>query len=188
MMENNQNNANYNSNNSNRVVRTGLFRGLKMLASASDFVLKRKIRCYLALEGPPSKRPRSNRSSSNNDKRSNKVHFHDQVQVRTIEHHSSYTEEERNAMWRSKEEIKAHAVRNRFERQWEGKDWRNAPEESDMLFDVRHGVRYHPCWTIPRTPYHSGEILYGSNNKRASFSRHLLQYMRKYGTTAFLEE
>jgi hypothetical protein len=176
-------NQNTNSNQSNRVVRTGLFRGLNMLANATDFVLTR--RCYSPFpsgDAPPSKRlcRRSNRKR--------KVRFNDKVQVRTIEHHSSYAEEERKAMWRSKEEIKVHVLRSRFERKWENKDWCNAPEKSDMLWDVRHGIRYHPCWTIPRKPYHTGEMLYGRGNKRASYNRHLLGFMRKYGNSAFVQE
>lgn len=175
----NQNGINTKSKPSNRIVRTGLFHGLEMLAKASDFVMKRS--CSITIEAPPPKRLRRSR-------RKRKVRFNETVNFRTIEHHSWYTEEEREASWRSLKEIRLHAKRNSIEVKWEGKDWRNATEESDMFFDIKNRVRYHPCWVTPRLPHHGGEILYGRNMQQVSQNRLLVSFVQRYGITAFVDK
>ncbi|KAL3942691.1 MAG: hypothetical protein SGBAC_003175 [Bacillariaceae sp.] len=177
MGNNNRNTTN--ATQSNRLVRTGLFHGLEMLATASDFVLKRKRNRVIGAR--PFKRLRRS-------KRKRKVHFNRKVQVTIVEHHSDYSDDERKAAFRSKDEIFAHAKRSKVEWMFEGMDWRNAPEEADYLNDIRNRIRYHPCWTIPRKPYHSGEMLYGKGKKRASYSPRLLQHMLEHGTSAFGHE
>lgn len=165
---------------SNRVARTGMFHGLEMLAKASDFVMKKRS-CISAMDSPPFKRLRLS-------KRKRKVHFNETVKVEPIEHHSWYTEEERHASWRSLKEIRAHAKRNSIEMNWEGKDWENAAEESDFFFDIKHQVRFHPCWTTPRLNAQHGQALYGSKMQEATHHRMLGAFIKRYGITAFVEE
>lgn len=182
----NNNGRNNHSSTSNRLVRTGLFHGLGMLSNATDFVMKRNRNRvkngYRSLDVPPSKRLRRSR-------RKRRVQFNDDVQVHSIDHHSLYSEKERKAAFRSRGDIKRHAVRSKLEWYHEGKDWRNAPEESDFLLDVRYWIHFHPCWTIPREPHHSGVVLYGiGNDQRASYCNLLSQYIAKYGVKAFFDK
>lgn len=128
---------------------------------------------------PPCKRLRRS-------KRKPKVHFNDFVQIHTIDPHTDYSEKERKAVWRSAREITSHARRNYIEQRHEGEDWRNAPEERDMMYDFRYGIGFHPCWTKPRKPHHSGVILYGSDGEQASYNHKLLYHVQKYGVQAFV--
>ncbi|CAJ1961937.1 unnamed protein product [Cylindrotheca closterium] len=211
----NNNSRTTNAIQSNRVVRPGLFHDLEKLAHATDFLMKRscssamdtpmlansndfvlkrscssamdapmldiaKRSCSSVTDAPPSKRLRRS-------KRRRKVHFNESVRVCFIQHHSSYSKEEHRAMWRSSFEIGLHAKRNSVERYYEGKNWRNAPEESDMLFDILLGIRYHPCWTTPRKPYHGGVMLYGHNYKLASHNHRFFHHVRTCGMLAFFE-
>ena len=156
-----------------------IFHDLETVVKATDFVLKGSCSSAMDASAPAKSRRLHKRK---------RVHFNERVRVRKIEHHSSYTEEERRAIWRSTEEIRLHAKRNSMEMKWEGRDWRMAAEETDMFFDVTTQLRYHPCWITPRMPYHSGTILFGTHMRLASYNVILMCFVHKYGINVFAED
>lgn len=72
-----------------------------------------------------------------------RVHFHHMASVIEIPSHKAYTLQQKTSLWRSSQEIRFMARRNRLEYNHDGKDWRTATEEDDMI-DVGDGNLVHP--------------------------------------------
>jgi hypothetical protein len=72
-----------------------------------------------------------------------RVHFSKFSSVKVIPHYSSYTMEERRAMWNGRKEIRRLAKKNSREYNFEGGRAENAIEEQDFV-DL-DGIRIHPA-------------------------------------------
>lgn len=80
--------------------------------------------------------------------KNNRVHFHKAVAVYEIPSHREYDEISHKKMWLSLCDLESSARRNTLEFWADGKDWRNACEETDMI-QTRRGELVHPAtWKL----------------------------------------
>jgi hypothetical protein len=77
-----------------------------------------------------------------------RVRFQNTVTVVSIPSHRDMARHSYERIWTSLDEIQRQARRNAKEFRHDGKDWRNAPEEQDMIHDPESGECIHPAtWT-----------------------------------------
>jgi len=76
--------------------------------------------------------------------RESKVRFVQKVSFHEIPNRRDYSKEDKKTIWTSRAELKRVMLRNHAEYMFEGKDWRNAPEEKDFARDEQ-GQPIHPA-------------------------------------------
>jgi hypothetical protein len=75
-----------------------------------------------------------------------KVSFDSTVRATTIPPRQSYSQRVRTKLWSSSEDILNNAIRNEFEFQYDGHDWRRIREESDFIpLDPSSDEKIHPA-------------------------------------------
>ena len=74
---------------------------------------------------------------------SSKVHFHSDVLIHEIPSRKEYSNEDKRAIWMPRQELKQLILKNHQELAYEGRDWRNAPEEDEFGTDET-GQVLHP--------------------------------------------
>lgn len=76
-----------------------------------------------------------------------KVRFESEVDIYEIPSHNDYSKEEKQEIWMPRYELKRLILKNHAEYAYEGRDWRNAPEEDDFGADD-NGNPLHPVHFI----------------------------------------
>ncbi|KAL7557646.1 hypothetical protein ACA910_001250 [Epithemia clementina (nom. ined.)] len=71
------------------------------------------------------------------------VRFHSEVTIHEIPSRKEYTKADKRAIWTPRQELKKLILKNHTEFTFEGRDWRNAPEEEEFGRD-EHGELVHP--------------------------------------------
>lgn len=80
-----------------------------------------------------------------------KVRFQSDVYICEIPSRRDYSKEDKRAIWMPRHELKELIRRNHTEFCYEGRDWRNAPEEDDFGTDEK-GQRIHPAHVVIIAP------------------------------------
>lgn len=78
-----------------------------------------------------------------NELRRKTVDFAPEVSMMLIPHRFDYDDDVRSSLWSSRHELGAMAARNFLEFAAEGRDWRNATEEDEMM-TLNNGEKVHP--------------------------------------------
>lgn len=75
-----------------------------------------------------------------------KLGFCSNVKVIEIPSRHEYSRKVKSQIWRGQKEIRMNAMRNYFEFDSEGREWRTVVEEKDMYVHTNTGQLIHPCW------------------------------------------
>lgn len=73
------------------------------------------------------------------------VRYNDDFEVISIPSRKDYSEEEREAIWTSSEELNRMIYKGSIEFRYEGQNWRNVVVEKDMYRSKRSGDLVHPA-------------------------------------------
>lgn len=84
-------------------------------------------------------------SESREDRKSYTIKFQCYVKVVEIPNRHSYSTKQKKCIWNDSNTIRTNAKRNRIESDWEGIDWKNAPEEQDFC-TLQNGIKVHPVY------------------------------------------
>lgn len=114
----------------------------RVVISAHKPLLLNNLRNYYARRRP-TMQPTSPSLISVSPQRFVKVRFESKVCIREIPNRRDYNKEDKKKIWTSRGELKRLMLKNHAEYVYEGRDWRNAPEEDEFGVD-EDGQLIHP--------------------------------------------